>query len=293
MPKYCVVYNPSAGSISKRRLLEDLFETKKLQAVFIKCDQRLGANLAKAIDNGSKVLVAAGGDGTVNTVAAFALKLKLPLGIVPIGSYNHFAKDLKLPMKTAEAVAVIAVGKTTAVDVGTLNSRLFLNLASLGIYPHLVHIRHKASRVLGKHLGNALGVASAGIWPLQYDLDFTIDGKRLSRRASLVVVANNSYQTGRTGFTNRTELNRGWLSLYIIKAGHPWQVVRLTIKSYLGKTDADPDFEEYTAKRISITPKRIRGRIPIALDGELAHLTSPLIYSMKPKSLKVIVDSRF
>jgi YegS/Rv2252/BmrU family lipid kinase len=288
MAKYCVVYNPRAGFISSRKLLEDLFRRKRLDAVFIKCDKRINSVLAKEIANGAKVLVAAGGDGTVNTVVWHTVKSKLTLAVIPIGTYNHFAKDLKIPLEADKAVALIARGKTKVVDVASLNDKLFVNLSSIGVYPRMVSFRSRASHLIGKRLASFLAAVKAASWPRQYDLAFAVDGKRFSRKASLVALSNNSYEATKTGFANRQGIESGWLWLYIIKAASPLQLARLTIRTYLGKTDAERDFEEYTARRVVINLRGRKRKIAVAADGEVLHLSSPLVFSIKPKALRVI-----
>src|SRR3954447_6264864 len=89
---------------------------------------------------GGKVagVVAAGGDGTVSAVASALAGTDRVMGVLPAGTLNHFAKDLRLPLTLADAARVIAAARTTGVDVGEVNGRCFVNNSSIGLYPHVV-----------------------------------------------------------------------------------------------------------------------------------------------------------
>src|SRR5581483_6186931 len=87
------------------------------------------------------VIVAAGGDGTLNAVASALVGTDIALGVLPMGTLNHFAKDLKIPLDVAHAARAIAEGHTKTVDVGVVNGRIFVNNSSLGLYPHIVRAR--------------------------------------------------------------------------------------------------------------------------------------------------------
>jgi diacylglycerol kinase family enzyme len=288
MAKYCVVYNKRAGFLSSERLLHDLFEANKLDAEFIKCSSSVDRRIDGAVKKGSRIIVAVGGDGTVNTVAAHVAGTNLAMAVVPIGTYNHFAKDLNIPLEADKAIALIARGKARKIDTATVNGRLFVNLSSIGLYPRLIHARSR-TLFLGKRLSNILGAIQSVSWPLLHDIDVSVDGKNFSRRTSLVVVSNNSYEITKTGFANRLRLDGGWLWLYIVKSQRPWQLLRVGWRSWRGNTDAELDFEEYTAKNVRITSPGRHKMITVALDGEVVHFRSPLIYAINSKSLKVLV----
>src|SRR5207244_13653059 len=108
-------------------------------------DPRQAAPLARrAADAGHRIVVAAGGDGTVSTVAGALAGTRSALGVVPMGTLNHFARDLKVPIDVAEAAKAIVQGRETRVDIGEVNGRVFVNNSSIGLYPSfLMHRRHQ------------------------------------------------------------------------------------------------------------------------------------------------------
>ena len=97
----------------------------------------------RAVKEGTAGLVAAGGDGTVNTLAGVAVDAGVPLGVLPQGTLNHFAKDLGIPTDLDDALEVVLAGHTRRVDVGEVSGRIFVNNSSLGVYPRIVRLRER------------------------------------------------------------------------------------------------------------------------------------------------------
>ena len=104
----------------------------------------------RAVEQGAAVVVAGGGDGTVNAVASILLGRDMALGVLPLGTLNHFAKDLGIPLDIEAATRTIFQGRQVSVDVGEVNDRIFLNNSSLGIYPRIVRYR-EAQRAQGQN----------------------------------------------------------------------------------------------------------------------------------------------
>ena len=98
---------------------------------------------ARALEASGRTVVAGGGDGSVSAVASVLAGTDGRLGVLPLGTLNHFAKDLKIPLDLDQAIRTVFTGCTVRVDVGEVNGRVFLNNSSLGLYPKLVHLREK------------------------------------------------------------------------------------------------------------------------------------------------------
>src|SRR4051812_44354533 len=105
--------------------------------------RRLTGRASELAGAGAPMVVAAGGDGTVNAVAAALIGRRTAMGVLPLGTLNHFAKDLGLPLDLPAAAAVIARGRVSQVDVGAVNGRCFINNSSIGLYPTLVEDRER------------------------------------------------------------------------------------------------------------------------------------------------------
>ncbi len=138
----------------------------------------LDALLREAIARRPDVVVAGGGDGTVSTVAAALAGGEIALGVLPLGTLNHFAKDMQLPLELEPAVELIARGATRRVDVGEVNGRIFINNSSLGLYPDIVRDRERQQRRLGRGKWPALVWATLGALRRFPFLSVRLNGRR-------------------------------------------------------------------------------------------------------------------
>ena len=143
--KVAVFYNPAAGVQRQEDVAAEIsrhFAVYKVAAEIVALPPSgLAASIAQRIADGVDVVVAAGGDGTISSVAAALIDTPVPLGILPVGTLNHFAKDLGLPLDLAGAVRTIMEGQRRRVDVGEVNGRIFVNNSSIGMYPVMVRDR--------------------------------------------------------------------------------------------------------------------------------------------------------
>src|SRR5690242_13341436 len=146
-----IVLNQAAGPGHANQVvqeLEALFAPHGLQAHVLAASEGVGLveRAREAVRGGPPIVVAAGGDGTVNALASLLRGKPTALGILPLGTLNHFARDLGIPLELKDAAAVIAGGRTIDVDVGEVNGRTFVNNASLGLYPAIVQERRRRQR---------------------------------------------------------------------------------------------------------------------------------------------------
>jgi YegS/Rv2252/BmrU family lipid kinase len=248
----------------------------------------LAAMAQTAAVSQAMAVVAGGGDGTVNTVASHLIGTDKILGVLPLGTLNHFAKDLHIPLDLAGAVANIGAGHTTRVDVGEVNGRFFLNNSSLGIYPRIVD-RREAARKNGRNKWIAL--VSALLASLKRYAAFRVDisaaGRRLSRRTPILFIGNNEYRIEGSQFGARDHLDRGCLSLYVLHGNGAAGLLRFFSRALIGKAWRAKDFDALQARDIRVETRRKRRRV--ALDGEVYSLEMPLHYRIHPGVLPVFV----
>lgn len=135
----------------RRRRVEAALSLHGAACPVVEVDE--GADLAalarQARDEGHRTIVAGGGDGTLNAVARALVGTEVAFGVLPLGTYNHFAKDVGIPLGLEGAVEVLLRGKVHAIDVGEVNGHHFLNNSAIGLYPHLVELRERQRRLLG------------------------------------------------------------------------------------------------------------------------------------------------
>jgi diacylglycerol kinase family enzyme len=248
------------------------------------------AELARrALKHRPPVLVAAGGDGTLNTVAAVVRETDTALGIVPLGTLNHFARDLGVPLERADAVRAIAAGRRVAVDIGEVNGTCFLNNSSLGLYPDIVRERARQQRRLGR------GRRSAMLWatlaaldrsPL-LDLRLQLEHREQLCRAPFVFVGNNQYQMEGFDIGTRARLDAGYLSIYTTQCSSRGGLLTLALHALFGRLRQAEDFTALSATALRVESRR--KRLLVATDGEISLMHTPLEFRIRPRALHVIV----
>ena len=238
------------------------------------------------------MIVAGGGDGTISAVAEEAIKAGKTLGVLPLGTLNHFSRDLKIPPVLAEAIDIIAGGHTAEIDVGEVNGHIFLNNSSIGLYPHIVHKREQQQHRLKR-----------GKWPSAFwatvmvlrrhpflDIELRLGDEILKRRTPMVFIGNNDYEMEGFNIGRRPSLTGGKLSLYILPQTGRWGLLKLAVRALLGTLRQAKEFEEIMIEECRIETRR-RKVLLVAFDGEVTALQTPLEYKIKPKALKVMVNS--
>lgn len=236
--------------------------------------------------NGCDVLVACGGDGTVNGVASAVLGARATLGILPLGTLNHFARDLSLSDLAVAEEALIR-GKTRMVDVASLNGRMFVNNSGIGIYPVIV-LERDAARKTGVPRWPAFVWAciKAVAKPPLVRLRLEADDLHLARVTPFLFVGNNVYRTEGLALGTREKLDSGVLGICTARHHGRLGVVRLAFRSIVGTIRQDQDFTVVTARRLVV--RTAARRVRVSLDGELERMQPPLEYKILPGALKVI-----
>jgi diacylglycerol kinase family enzyme len=288
MMRFACIHNPQSGTAQSAKEIVKSFESAGSQ---VDCyDIQKGSDALTPIIKKGKytAVVAAGGDGTVNMVAGIAIKLSLPLGVLPVGTLNHFAKDIGLPLAFEGAVQVICFGDLQAVDYCTVNDKVFLNNASIGIYPSVVLDRDNK-----KYFSKMLATATAFITALFRDHTLravvATDTFETSVRSPLLFIGNNRYELERIGFTKRSNITSGKLFLYIVKATRSRSLILLALLSLIGMRRRHVDVMRETTRPITINSQQ--QHVLVAVDGEIIRLDSPLTFSMHAASLKVYVGA--
>jgi diacylglycerol kinase family enzyme len=287
-----VFVNAASGAPGKAAIaaeLSDEFARHGAEAEVVTvepgCD--LCDEVRRAVRRGARVAVAAGGDGTVNAVASIVAGTDTALGVLPLGTLNHFAKDLGMPLTLAEAVAVIARGEVRRVDVGEVNGRLFVNNSSVGVYPTIVRKREAQQR-LGKGKWAAFAHAMltvVGRYPL-VRVGLIVDGKIITRKTSLVFIGNNEYELHGLRIGKRTRLDAGKLAVYLPHGAGRWKLLWFALRALFGRLRDAEDFDTFHVAELSIVVKR--KKMSVATDGEVSVLEMPLEYRIRPGGLAVV-----
>jgi diacylglycerol kinase family enzyme len=302
--RICVLVNAAGGTVHRDGGVES--ERARLVAVFAKfAELRFtlsllpGSDLVRAARRAAEAagrreidaIVVGGGDGSVSAVAGVLAGTSVPLGVLPLGTLNHFAKDLGIPNDIDGAVGVIASGNMRSVDVAEVNGRIFVNNSSVGLYPNLV-LQRQRQTTLGRR-NKAIATILAAVRALRRfprrRLSVYVDGQLKRYKTPCLFVGNNKYELDLLTVGTRKHLDAGELSLYAARPRGPLGLVWLAFRVALGGLDAARDLDASCVKALEVGSRA--SRLLVSLDGEVEVLRPPLQYRTKPGALQVLAPA--
>ncbi len=295
-----VIINASAGwlrgaSLATRtgQVVRAFRQTGLSPDVKVVPPERLAHAVWEARARGALVVFVGGGDGTISTAASVLAGTPTALGVLPLGTRNHFALDLGLARDLPRAVQAYADGSIQAIDIGEVNGRVFVNNLSLGLYPAAVTDGARHHQHLGVPKGAALAFALLGaLWRLpRVRVHIHAPGlfeDHAGCDAPFVMVGNNEYAFEAGRFARRGALDRGELAVYwapgLGRAGMAWAGLRAVVTRRLAR---DPALARLLVPAVVLT---CRPRlVDVALDGEVQRMRSPLRIRSRKQALRVIV----
>jgi diacylglycerol kinase family enzyme len=292
-----VILNRGSGTLDKRALVETI--TRSLSTERIAADVRIArsgrelvAAATEAAAGDADLVVAGGGDGTMATVATRLVDSGKPLGVLPLGTFNYFARNLGVPVDLDAALALIARGDAMPVDVGEVNGYIFLNNASIGLYPAVLAKRETIYRRFGR--SQFLAYVSAALALLQppalLNLTLTADGALMSRRTPMLFIGANAFQLESFEVGGQACVHGGRLALYVTRPLGGLGLIRLATRALLRGLHGATDFDVVCAREVLVALRR--RRIGVAMDGEVKHIATPLRFSMRRAALRVISGPR-
>jgi diacylglycerol kinase family enzyme len=207
--------------------------------------------------------------------------------VLPLGTLNHFARDLAIPVDLSESVRVLRDGCPRAVDVGSVNDRIFLNNSGLGLYPEIVRQRERRQRA-GAAKWPAAVVAAARVLQRYrlLTLRLSIAEKVVQRRVPAILIGNNEYSTEGALGPYRTALDAGTLSIYLPRSRGRARLLWNSLRALIGSVTDGDWFEVILTDRMSVASHH--PALHVSLDGEVAVLATPLEYAVRPRALMVM-----
>jgi diacylglycerol kinase family enzyme len=286
----------ASGDSEDARLIEQAFTDAGVKATVLRLP---AADMAETIgsmwaaDDRPDAVVVAGGDGTVNCAANAVVGTDVVLGVLPAGTFNHFARDIGSPVDMAEAVRALVDAEPRLIDVAEVNGRVFVNNSVLGVYPEMVDIRDKLRSRHGWGKVRAVPVAAMRVlrsFPT-HRLDLTAPGGVARRRVRtpLVFVGNGIYDSTGRGMPNRESLTGGRLGVGIALSTDRAGLFRLAWRTLRKGQPESTDVDTIELAEVTITSRA--PRVKVAVDGEITKMTSPLIYRSRPESLRVLMPT--
>ena len=242
------------------------------------------------------VVVAAGGDGTISTVAHAVWKSGRPFGVLPQGTFNYFSRTYGIPTDITEATRVTLNGTVQPVQVGLVNDRVFLVNASLGLYPQLLEDREAYKKQFGRSRFVAVG---AGIMSMlrgyrQLVIQLEYEDKAQVVRTPTLVVGNSALQLEQLGISEANAPRQEQLVAITLRPVGTLAMVWLLLRGALGQLGEAENVLSFAFKRLTVRPRHSYGRrrLKVAMDGEVTWLSMPLVFEVAPTPLLLLVPTR-
>ena len=294
--KVRVIANRDGGAFIRDGSLGERLSAA-LEAAGIQADVRLtaGEDIAAAFADAARAkgldaVVAAGGDGTASAAAAQLVGTKRRLGLLPLGTLNHLARDVGILADLDAAAAVIAAGHAMPIDVAEVNGRVFVNNSGVGLYPDMVRFRAAEQ---GRGRSKRWAMLSASLRALRSfrrrRLWISAPGVETPIRTPLLFVGNNRYRASLFALGRREALDEGELSLHAVRAKNRAHLFLAGMRGLIGRLDQQRDFITLYTTQATISSDR--PRLTISADGETFSIETPLEYRIRPKALRLIVPA--
>lgn len=242
----------------------------------------------KAAAAEAELLLAGGGDGTISAAAGIAYEKRVPLGVLPAGTMNLFARSLQIPLNLEQALEAVADGEIRPADIATANGRPFIHQFSVGIHAKLVKLRETLaySSRLGKMAASARAFTSAVANAPSFHAD-VVTKRGVERHATSGISVSNNPLEG--PLPHAPSLDAGVLGIYVIAPLTPAIVARLCWATLRGQWKALPEISDREAKEITLRfPARKRGAVAV-IDGELVKLSETVALKIHPGALQVVM----
>ncbi len=237
------------------------------------------------------VVVAAGGDGTLNAVSNVVLGTGLPFAILPQGTFNYFGRTYGISQDTETATRCLLDAVIEPVQVGMLNDKVFLVNASLGLYPTLLEDREAYKQRYGRSRWVALWSAVVTLFRAHRQLSVSLDFEGTTRqlRTQTIVVGNNALQLEHIGVHEEVELQRDHLVAMTAKPLSTLALYGLVARGLLSRMGEADHLISFGFKQMTVRLGPARRRIKVAMDGEIFWLRAPLTFRVPETRLPLLV----
>ncbi len=297
-----IVMNAGSGhnnADDERQIMAEVFKAAGRPFEFLKIGEsaEISSVCARAVKLATEqggVVVAAGGDGTINAVAAAVLGAGCPFGVLPQGTFNYFGRVNGIPQDTRAAATALLGASISPVQVGQVNGRLFLVNASLGLYPQLLEDRESWKQQFGRSRFVAFlsGLATLMQARGQLHLEIELAGQTASLRTPTLFVGNNHLQLTRVGIdeNHASAVKRGELAGIALKPIGTAALFGLLARGLLGRLGEADNIDTFSFRRLTVKPRGMR-RVKVATDGEIEWMKTPLLFEVAADPLLLLVPA--
>ena len=292
-----VFLNPRGGSAAKVR---DALAGDRRVVLHETDPSALKDEVGAAIGSDAPRVIISGGDGSIASAASVLIDAaekqgtRAELGVLPGGTFNHFAKEHGIPEDPAEALA-IAIGDNTAeVDAARVNGHVFLNTSSVGAYVRFVDIRERLEPRVGYWIASFIAAIRTLAWQRTFDVELEVDGEVRHYRSALVFIGVGERETKLPTLGKRVESGKRGLHVIVVQGAVRGRLLLLGLAAVargLGAVDRTPHLDSFMVERCTIDMPRKAGRV--SQDGELVMMEAPLRYEILRGALTVAVPKGY
>lgn len=237
------------------------------------------------------VVVAAGGDGTLNAVASKLMGTDIPMGILPLGTFNYVARVLNIPLDLLDAAKAIGEGQPRSVHVAQFNQHIYLNNASLGLYPLFIQKREQFNKHFGRFplhaYTSALDVLIRDRKELKLEME--VDGQRYPVKTSLIFFGNNQLQLAEMKLRIAEAAEAGKVAGVVVAKSDKRTLFKTLWQLIKGNLDQASDVYSFAADEVIVHSKR--NKLTVAVDGEIVTMTPPLKITVRKHALNIMVPA--
>ncbi|HUN76792.1 MAG TPA: diacylglycerol kinase family protein [Steroidobacteraceae bacterium] len=289
----CILNGASVHAEAARALIARISSELGTQSrvIMTRTGDELVPLARRALGEKNSRVAAGGGDGTVNAVAGALVGTDVALGVLPMGTLNHFAKDAGIPLQLEDAVRNFFTGRVINVDVGEVNGRVFVNNSGIGFYPHFVRVREEQQH-RGRSKWLAFVRAAASVLRRYTRLRIKLhisEAEALARIVPFLFVGNNRYEVSGIEIGRRISLNSGRLWVCMPPRTGRLNLIRMAFRTLMRRT-SEHELNAIEAEEFWVEPAT--PWVNVSRDGEVSLMSAPLHYRVRPGALRVVVPAR-
>lgn len=290
-PRACAIINCKSGRGVQEndfsRILK-LLEERGVEAVILKSPDELPGAVEKAVARGFDPVIAAGGDGTICGVTEALVGKGPRLAVLPLGTFNYFARSVGLPEDVEEALDVALNGAETPLSIGEINGKVFLNNASIGAYAAVLEVREEIYESWGRSRLAAYWSVIVALATLYRSLkmNITVDGKKHTIRSPVAFVAIRAYQLAEFDLDGKDEVQNGKMALLVAPDTGRLKLMWRAIRIFFRGARRGQDYILHSGQDIDIES---RGTRRVARDGERERMSGPFRFRMRQNAVTLRV----
>lgn len=280
-----------SGDVKHTALMERIKGHDGVSIAQLTPDKDITEHAAEGVKAGYGTIVAAGGDGTISGVCAALSGTNVKLGVVPLGTFNFFARSLGIPQDPDEAWDIISAGRLRTVSIGEINGQPFINNSSIGAYATVLKVRENIYDRWGRSRVTAYWSMIKAMLMLYRSLrmQITVDGVTHDIRTPMAFVAVRPYQLEEYGLPGAEIIRNGEMVVYLAPKGGRLNLLWTALKVLKRNVQEDEDYTMLTGRNIVI--ETFRSKRLVAWDGEKSWMNDPFHLRMLQNDLTVIVPA--